>query len=142
VPFLKEIADEIRMLHPGAKEYRQFAFLFFIVCALAGGTVLWHHHPFGWALLTMAGGFATVGLFFPGGLRWPYLGWMTLAVVLGFFVSRALLVLVYYGIVTAVGLGGRLAGKVFLEKIDRNRSTYWHDKSDCRYEPEDTEKMY
>lgn len=82
--------------------------------------------PFGLILLTLAclrghpgRGAAAAGvawalggvvLAFPGIGRPVYRGWMALASVLGAIVSNALLALVFYGLVTPVGLLRRLLG--------------------------------
>jgi uncharacterized iron-regulated membrane protein len=136
------IAEEIRRLNPDTKAYRQFALLFFLVLGGFGGYLLPGRMAAGAVLLTLSLVFAIFGIFRPTGLRRPYRAWMTLAVILGFFVSRSLLIFVYYLIVTPIGWGGRLFGKVFLEKIDPAAETYWVDRRAQRYRPEDSEKMY
>jgi len=62
----------------------------------------------------------------PRALRLIYVGWMSLAFLLGFAVSNILLTLFFYVIVTPVGLLARLAGKDFLNrKLDGQTGSYW-----------------
>ncbi len=56
-------------------------------------------------------------------LYYSFLAWMFLAAVLGFFVFRALLILVYFLIITPAGLAMR-----FLKSVAREEKTivsYW-----------------
>ena len=58
-----------------------------------------------------------------------YLGWMGIAVVLGFFVTRIILTLFFFIVLTPVGLFFRLIGRDALHrKLDRDASTYWLPK--------------
>ena len=67
-----------------------------------------------------------LGAVLPRSLKWVYVAWMTLAMVLGAIVSTILLVLLFYLVVTPIGLIARLAGKDFLSrKLDSKASSYW-----------------
>lgn len=57
-----------------------------------------------------------------------YLGWYGLAACIGFVVTNLSLVLFYYGAMTPIGLGLRLAGRDGLRRrLDREAPTYWED---------------
>ena len=67
-----------------------------------------------------------LGAVFPKGLRYAYVAWMCLAIVLGFIVSTAILTLFFILVITPIGLTARLLGKDFLRlKLDGRESTYW-----------------
>jgi hypothetical protein len=66
---------------------------------------------------------------------------MSLAVVLGFFVSRFLLAVIFYLVVTPIGLIMRLSGKDLLDMKLKDRDSYWHVRTG-EYNPQRTEKMY
>jgi len=67
-----------------------------------------------------------LGAVFPRSLKWIYVAWMTLAMVLGAIVSTILLTLLFYLVVTPIGLVARLAGKDFLSrKLEPPAASYW-----------------
>ena len=62
----------------------------------------------------------------PGAMRPIFLGMMGLTFPIGWVVSHAIFLAVFYLVVTPIGLLMRLAGRDALErKLDRNASTYW-----------------
>ena len=58
-----------------------------------------------------------------------YFAWMTFAVILGWIMTRVILSLVFYGIITPIGLFSRLVGKEFLNlKLNKTENTYWNHR--------------
>jgi hypothetical protein len=67
-----------------------------------------------------------LGALAPRALKWVNVAWMTLAMVLGAIVSTILLTLLFYFVVTPIGLVARLTGKDFLSlKMEPGASSYW-----------------
>ena len=67
-----------------------------------------------------------LGALVPRSLRLIYIGWMSLAFILGFAVSTALLTVFFYLVVTPIRLIARLAGRDFLHRnFDRSAASYW-----------------
>jgi hypothetical protein len=67
-----------------------------------------------------------VGAFVPASLRGPYLGWMTVALAIGWAMSRVVLTLVFAVVLTPLALVARLTGKRFLAlEPDRAAPSYW-----------------
>jgi len=68
---------------------------------------------------------------------------MSLAVVLGFIMTRLLLTIIYYLVFAPANLILRLVGKDLLkQKQKANRSTYWIERESKTYQPRDAEKQY
>ena len=68
------------------------------------------------------------GLTFPIILKPFQKVWMGFSVVVGFFMSRVILTILFFIAVTPIGLLMRLFGKDLLDqKIDKNKDSYWHD---------------
>ena len=58
-----------------------------------------------------------------------YFAWMTFAIILGWIMTRVILSLVFYGIITPIGLFSRLVGKEFLNlKLNKTENTYWNHR--------------
>jgi hypothetical protein len=64
-------------------------------------------------------------------LRRIYLVWMALALTMGWFVSRAILIALFFLVVTPVGLIARIAGVRFLE-TERGPASYWKKRAPAR----------
>ena len=64
-------------------------------------------------------------------LKPVYLGWMTIAVTMGYFVTRIILSVLFYGVFTIIGAIARLFNKDMLDQnYEANAETYWkkHEK--------------
>ena len=67
-----------------------------------------------------------LGAILPRTLKWIYVAWMTLAMLMGAVVSTILLVLLFFLVVTPMGLVARLVGKDFLsQKLEPGAASYW-----------------
>jgi hypothetical protein len=85
-----------------------------------------------------------LGAIYPKCLRVVYLGWMSLALVLGLVVSTVLLTLFFYVVITPMGLVARLAGKDFLRlKLNPSESSYWIRRDQgAQRDPSEYERQY
>jgi Saxitoxin biosynthesis operon protein SxtJ len=117
--------------HPPSKTLRQFAGL---CLAFFGSLALWHGMVSGRGTLAMifAGLALTIG---PLGLLWPrlirpiYVGWMVLAFPIGWTVSQTLLALLFFGLLTPIGLLFRMMGRDPLQRTRRpGQESYWSPK--------------
>lgn len=120
------IREEIKQLRTGPRELRKFGLMVGFVFALLA-VWLWWRGKAAYPFLVVPGGILIAsGLFFPKGLRTVYIGWMSLAFILGFVVSAVLLTFFFYFIVTPVGLVARLFGNDFLmRKLEPHAQSYW-----------------
>src|SRR5437762_7742307 len=120
------LREEIKQLKTGAQELRRFGLLVGAVFTLLGAWFWWRgkgRYPY---FLAPGAGLVVLGTVAPRVLRLIYVGWMSLAFLLGFVVSNILLTLFFYVIVTPLGLVARLAGKDFLNrKLDARTESYW-----------------
>jgi len=120
------LIQEIREIKSGKRELRQFGLTVGIVLALIGGWFLFRHKTYWVPFVSVGGALVLAGLVAPIVLLPFQKIWMALAVVLGWVMSRLLLILLFYLVVTPIGLTGRLMGHPFLEKGFRTEAgTYW-----------------
>jgi len=69
--------------------------------------------------------------------------WMGLALILGFIMSRLILTLLFYIVITPIGLIAKLAGKDFLDlKYKKTKETYWNYREKKDYQKIDTERQF
>jgi hypothetical protein len=95
-----------------SKELRQFSFLVGGVFSIIG---LWPlifrgDTPHFW-VLAIGGGLIFLGLVLPRSLAPVYRGWMVIGHALGWINTRIILGLVFYGMITPMGMAMRLLGK-------------------------------
>lgn len=84
------------------------------------------HYP---VLMWIGAGLIVLGTILPVLARPIYIGWMAFAFTLGAFMTRVLLTVFYFIVLTPVGLFFRLIGRDALNrKPDRDASTYWIEK--------------
>jgi hypothetical protein len=97
---------------PAKKELRQFSFIVGGVFLLVGAWPLLFRGelPRFWALAT-GGGLIILGLLLPRALAPVYRGWMALGHALGWLNTRIILGLLFYSMITPMGLIMRLFGK-------------------------------
>jgi hypothetical protein len=66
----------------------------------------------------------------PSLLRWIYLAWNVAVFPLGWLVSHVVLAIVYWGVITPIGLALRILGKDPLQRgFDRQATTYWRRRT-------------
>ena len=135
--------DDLKNIRKDNKAIRDFGILIgFILLIIAG--ILFYKERESYELIILLGiAFIGLGLGMPIILKPFYLVWMNFAVILGWFMTRLILGLLFYVIVSPIGLISRLFGKEFLElkNISFNRS-YWNYKDSGRISHQDYEKQY
>lgn len=118
-------------LNPPNKTLRQFAILWIVFVA---GISLWqwYRHGLGaWFAWTAGGGLliGLLGLIFPQVIRPLFVILSVITFPIGWMVSRIILAIIFYGVVTPIGLAMRLSGRDVLERSFRaNQTSYWSNK--------------
>ena len=94
--------------------------------------------------------FAVVGVFLVlAGLIYPRIlktlnkVWMGLAITLGFIMSRVILTILFYLVLTPISFIARIFGKKFMIlKYDKSAKTYWEERSIIQKKPIDYERQF
>ena len=122
---------------------RGFGLLMGSVCAALGLIALFkkaHSYP---ALLALAAVFILPGITYPKVLTPVYKIWMAFAAVMGWAMTRLLLVAVFYFVVTPIGLLARLFGKDLLNiRFDRSADSYWVERAALEQDAKSYEKQF
>jgi hypothetical protein len=120
------ILEEIKNIKSEKKDLRNFGITFGVVLGLLGGALWWKEKDTYTLFLILSTVFFFFGIVLPGLLKPLQKAWMTLAVVLGFFMTKVILSILFYLVFTSIGLGGRIFGRKFLVlKIDASKKSYW-----------------
>ncbi|MFZ5981036.1 MAG: SxtJ family membrane protein [Candidatus Zixiibacteriota bacterium] len=137
------LIEEIKDIKSGRRELRNFGLSVGIVVMLLS-VLLWYFERTAWVYLMVIGAvLAVLGLTVPSVLRPLQKIWMTLAVILGWFMTRLILSLTFYLLFTPIKLLGLLTGRKFLEmKPDKNQKSYWQYRRQEEFNRERYEKQF
>ena len=131
--------EELRDIKSGKSEIRQFGFIIGIVLITIATSFFWFGKRGSEVFLALGILMAVTGFAFPSILRLIYVPWMSFAAVLGWLMTRVILCLLFYLVLTPIGLFSRLFGKRFLElRLDVSKQSYWN----CRKKIKATRKDY
>lgn len=137
------IKDEIRNIATGKKDLRNFGILIGGVFFLIGVLLLWKHgdaYPYFLVL-----GILLVGLGFtiPAILRYPYMTWMIFSVLLGWVMTKIILGLLFFLVITPIALISRFLGTRYLDMTwHSNYTTYWVRRDKTEQDSEAHERQY
>jgi hypothetical protein len=139
------LKDDIKKIPMDRKALRNFGLLMACVLLLVGGWLWWKSAATWPWVLGAAALLALFGLTVPAALKPFYKGWMILAVIMGWVMTRVVLTLVYYFVLTPIGFLGRVFGEQFLQlKLKRSGEipSYWIRRSGPARDKSDYERQF
>ena len=137
------IIEGIRNIKSGKKELRQFGVTLGIVLGLLGGLFLLRQKDCYFYFFIFSAVFLFLCLIAPIVLKPVQKVWMSLAIIIGWFVTRAILTVLFYLVVTPIGILARLVGKDFLDiKFDRNTDSYWLAREPAKFDKRSYENQF
>jgi hypothetical protein len=133
--------EEISQIRQKKKDLRNFGIIFFAAFEVFSSISFFKHGflSFESCILSAIGIiFLLLGVFLPFTLRVPHKIWMSLAIVLGYFFTRIILLFTYFFIITPMRLLLQLLGKDLLDlQLKKTENTFWKD-----YETADDKERY
>jgi len=95
------------------------------------------------SLLIISGSFFVLGATAPAILKPVYAFWMKSALVLSWINTRIILFILFYLVLTPIGLIMRLFGKDVLDfKIEKGRDSYWQKKEKKPFSKLDCQRQF
>ncbi|HVO76333.1 MAG TPA: SxtJ family membrane protein [Ignavibacteriaceae bacterium] len=148
--WISDVKSEIKALDLSKKKLRNFGLMVGGVFLLIAGWIHFkqiqklpgtENYLFVYLFSLIGGVLFILGLISPGILKSVYRIWMGLAFAMGWIVSPILIMILYYIVVTPLGIAAKLFRKEFLDlKFRDNKDSYWVIKSvDSK---NDYKKMY
>lgn len=129
--WISDVREEIQHLDLSKKSLKKSGLLVGFVLLLIAGWMLLKHRFHNTRLILGCIGLVlmVLGVLAPFYLKSIYKFWMGIAFALGWIVSRVLLLILFFIIITPIGLLMRIFGKDFLDiKSKRKRDSYWIPK--------------
>lgn len=133
------LREELQSLKTGKRQLRSFGITLGTTLLVVAGILYWRDIS-GVSIVAGIGSlFLITGLIFPRVLRPLYKPWMSLAIVLGFIMTRVLLTVIFVLLFIPIGFLMRLFGNDPLRrKLDPNTTSYWISKE---YDVSSTERL-
>ena len=137
------IIEEIKNIKSGKSDLRQFGITMGIVLILFGGLFLWRDKDYYIYLFILAAVFIISGIVVPVVLKPIHKIWMTISIILGWIMTRVILSVLFYVVITPTRCLARLFGKQFLDlKIDKSLKSYWIPKKELKLNKADYERQF
>jgi carbamoyltransferase len=135
--------EEIQKLDQSPQALRRFGLTVGSVMLSLGLLLLWRHHPVtGWTLTSFGSVLLLLAGSIPTALKYAHGPWMILSLALGWIMSRLLLTVVFFLVITPIGLLQRICGKRALEfGFKSSAASYWQLRT-ARPATEDYEKQF
>jgi len=140
--WIKEIRAEFRSLEYSNRKLKQFGWLMILIFGAVLVYLRFVQDGQAWLvpILSITGILLISTIFRPELLKPFYRVWMGLAVILGWFVSRLILTLIFFLVLSPLALIAKISGRHFLDlEVRPSESSYWRLKE--KQKPDYT-KMY
>lgn len=125
------------------KEWRKFGVGLSIILAVLAILQLVMSNESGWYTATVAVTVFIVALLIPYLLKPLFILFTYVGFVMGWVMTRLILIILFYLVLTPVSLTAKLLGKSFLAlKTDQSRESYWEDISQERRERIEYERQF
>ncbi len=137
------LLEEIKNIKSEKRDLRNFGLTFGVILGVLGGLLWWKGKDSYTVFTILSIVFFFFGLVLPNLLKPLQKVWMMFAVVLGWFMTRVILSVLFYIVFTFIGVGGRLFGKSFLDTtIDKSKKSYWIYKKPVEFSRGKYEKQF
>ena len=135
--------EEIKNIRSEKSDLRKFGITIGLFLMVIAGFLFWRGKKSFEILLASGFVLFVLGLVLPVVLKPIYWIWMILAALLGWIMTRVILGLLFYVVVTPIGMLSRLFGNNFLDlKWDKSKDSYWNVRTTRQRDNEDYERQF
>ena len=135
--------EEIKNIKNEKSDLRNFGIIIGIVLLIISGFLFWKEKDSFQLFIAIGITLFLTAIAIPAVLKPVYWIWMIFAIILGWFMTRVILSLLFYIIFTSIGLTLRLFGKQFLElRWDKSKESYWNFRTNEHLKKENYEKQF
>ena len=136
------MVEEIKNIRLAKKDLKSFGVIIGIILSLFGLFLFYKQIDYFIYFVSVGLTFLSLGLIAPKILKPIYKVWMTFAVIIGWIMTRLILSVLFYSVITGIAILTRIIGKDFLNLKVNNRESYWNNR-DSDYElNQDYEKQF
>ena len=137
------LIEEIKEIKSDKKELRKFGYTVGILLLISGSILLYLHKSTSNYFIGSGSLLCLTGLVNPSLLKPIQKIWMALSLVIGFIMTRVILMLLFYFVLMPLRFIARIFGKKFIDlKFKEEANSYWNKREFKKYEPIDTERQF
>ncbi len=135
--------EEIKNIKNEKSDFRKFGITIGVFLLVIAGFLFWKGKDSFEILLISGLALCLLGLTIPVLLKPIYWIWMVLAVILGWIMTRVILSLLFFVVITPIGVFSRLFGSKFLDlKWDKSKDSYWNTRTVKQQNNEEYERQF
>ena len=134
--------DEIKNIKLEKKDLKNFGFIIGIILSLFGSFLFYEQIDYFIYFVSIGLTFLSLGLIAPKILKPIYKVWMTFAVIIGWIMTRLILSVLFYSVITGIAILTRIIGKDFLNLKINNNESYWNNRDSDHELNQDYEKQF
>ena len=135
--------EEIKNIKSKKSDLRNFGITVGIILLIISGFLFWKEKESFQIFLVCGITLFLTSIAIPSVLKPVYWIWMIFATILGWFMTRVILSLLFYVVFTLIGLTLRIFGKQFLElRWDKSKESYWNFRTNEHLKKENYEKQF
>ena len=135
--------EEIKNIKSEKSDLRNFGIIFGIILLIISGYLFLKEKESFQIFLAIGISLFLIAFTIPVIFKPVYLIWMIFGTILGWTMTRVILSLLFYFIITPIGLILKLFGKKFLElQWDKSKESYWNFRTTENLQKGNSEKQF
>ena len=134
--------EEIKNIKTSRKDLRSFGYTMGIILFIISAGLFYYSNYLYQNLAIIGAIFIGLGAVIPIILKPAYLLWMIFAVILGWVMTRVILSIIFYIIITPIGLITRFLGEDFLNIKKIKNDSYWNNRDSSEELNQNYEKQF
>ena len=134
--------EELNSIKSSRKDLKNFGFTIGFILLIIGVFLFVREKGLFVYLFSIGSILIILGGIVPVLLKPFYKVWMTFAVIIGWIMTRIILSILFFSIITIIGLFTRLLGKDFLNLNSKNNKSYWNIRNKEYELNQDYEKQF
>lgn len=137
------LREEIKNIKSSTKILRNFGIILAIFLGILGGLSYWkegasYPYCYGASLVVLV-----MSIISPTALRIIYWPWMVVATIIGWTMTRVVLIILYFVVFTPVSLILRIFGKDLLDqKVESERESYWNRREERQFSGDEFKQQF
>ena len=135
--------EEIINIKSSSKDLRSFGITFSIISLIIASFLYFSNALELFKIFAYIGlVFIVLGYIIPIALKPLYFVWMIIAIILGWVMTRVILSIVFYLVITPIGIITRILGEDFLSLKNSETKSYWNNRDSIIENNQDYEKQF
>ena len=131
--------EEIKNIKTSIKNLKSFGVTMGVILSIISAALFYYNNNLFQTITILSSIFIGFGILLPTALRPIYMLWMIFAIILGWIMTRVILCIVFYFIITPIGILTRLLGEDFLGLRITNSNSFWNQRKNTDESNQDYE---